>query len=109
MPHKEEIEYMGSFILLEIVTLGLSIIIEFKGSIDAIISLAEDGYIVDKNRYLEKQKSGTFKTKKKNKLLNTLGFICYFIPGVNVIFSSFSFNSFLKLSKAVVEKPAVLN
>ena len=79
---------MGSFILLEIVTLGLSIIIEFKGSIDAIISLAEDGYIVDKNRYLEKQKSGTFKTKKKNKLLNTLGFICYFIPGVNVIFSS---------------------
>ena len=56
---------MGTFILLEIVTLGLSIIIEFKGSIDAIISLAEDGYIVDKNRYLEKQKSGTFKTKKK--------------------------------------------
>lgn len=79
---------MGSFILLEIVTLGLSIIIEFKGAIDGLISLAEDGYIVDKNRFFEKQKNGTLKTKKKNKLLNTLGFICFFIPGVNVIYSS---------------------
>lgn len=79
---------MGTFILLDIGTFGLSIFIKFKGAIHATISLAEDGYIVDKNKYLEKQKNGTLKTKKKNKLLDTLRLICWFIPGVNVICSS---------------------
>ncbi|MBQ7241055.1 MAG: hypothetical protein IJS56_06430 [Bacilli bacterium] len=82
---------MGTFILLEIGTFCLSIIIKVKGAMDATISLAEEGYIIDQNKFLDKDKYGTLKTKKKSELSNNLRFISWFIPGVNVIWSTVDF------------------
>lgn len=92
---------MGTFILLEIGTFALSVFIKVKGAMDATISLAEEGYIIDKNKYLDKEKYGTLKTKKKSELFNNLRFISWFIPGVNVIWSTVDF---IKSKKDIKEE-----
>ena len=72
-------------ILGEITSILATIVIRSSCAINATVSLAKDGYVLDQEKIKELKENNQWISRETNKVIQKLKTICFFIPGVNMV------------------------
>ena len=76
---------IGLVVLAELLSMGFTGVVNVMNAINALIDMAEDGYVLNRDKVMEVKENKNWIKNKEDKVINKLKTISFFIPVVNII------------------------